>query len=933
MSKNALVCALMPESDRDSGSRRLFDLITFLQDSGYAVTFVSQHANPSARHARVLQRRGVIVYAGASAWMDPLIATRAFELVLFGLWYIAEPYLPSIRERSPSTRIIVDSVDLHFLRLSREIFSATASTGVSGQLDSGYADQMRREINTYAAADAVLTVSPKEADLINDLVSDATLAHSVPDNEELSVSPISFKERSGIVFVGCFRHKPNIGAVEHLCRDILPRMEPTLLAEHPVYIVGDGLNDTVRSFGRELPQVRMVGWVPSVVPYFERARVSAIPLLYGAGTKRKLLQALMIGTPTVSTSIGAEGFNLRHEEHVLIAHDAAEFACSLSQLLTDEVLWNRMAEQGRTHLASTHSREVAQNQLSKVIAGVRSRRTKTLLHHDVRSAGRREVTSHQEYQRQVARIRDEVAPKLPGDATVVVVSKGDSDLLRLGSLRGWHFPQDDRGNYPGYYPATGSEVVAQLAALRDRGGDFLLIPQTAIWWLEHYSELKDFLEAQGQEVLRLDDTCTVYSLRKVVVQSWSSQHFDPQSPEVASPKVVWGDSGSRLLPVPMHSPGNAADENFTGPDGRDAAADVRLIAFYLPQFHPIPENDEWWGTGFTEWRNVTKAKPLFSGHQQPHLPADLGFYDLRAVETRRAQASLAREYGIHGFCYYHYWFNGKRLLERPFEEVLRSGDPDLPFCLCWANEPWSRRWDGMEHEVLQPQSYGEEDDLNHIHWLLPALSDPRAIRIEGSPVFIVYQGHRLPEPQRTIDVWRREVEKAGLPGIYLIAVETGWDAGWDATEVGFDAKLLFQPQFSILRSAVRIEIPGKPKLQVYDYESAWPVLASPEPVGYRRYESVFPSWDNTARQGENGTVIHGSTPEAYEQWLTHSIRRAQAEPAEHRIVFVNAWNEWAEGAHLEPDTESGRSYLEATRRALAAFRTPSLIHRAATPCR
>src|SRR5215472_10557960 len=166
---------------------------------------------------------------------------------------------------------------------------------------------------------------------------------------------------------------------------------------------------------------------------------------------------------------------------------------------------------------------------------------------------------------------------------------------------------------------------------------------------------------------------------------------------------------------------------------------ARLIAFYLPQYHPIPENDAWWGRGFTEWTNVSRAQPLFPSHYQPQLPADLGFYDLRLPDVRCTQAELARTHGIHGFCYYHYWFQGKRLLGRPFEEVLASGEPDLPFCLCWANEPWSRRWNGRPDDVLQAQEYSLADDQAHIRWLLPALKDRRAIRIDGKPVFIVYQ--------------------------------------------------------------------------------------------------------------------------------------------------------------------------------------------------
>ncbi len=343
---------------------------------------------------------------------------------------------------------------------------------------------------------------------------------------------------------------------------------------------------------------------------------------------------------------------------------------------------------------------------------------------------------------------------------------------------------------------------------------------------------------------------------------------------------------------------------------------VRLIAFYLPQFHPIPENDAWWGKGFTEWTNVVKAQPLFSGHLQPSRPADLGYYDLRLPESRAAQAELARAHGIHGFCYYHYWFEGKQLLERPFNEVLTSGEPDLPFCLCWANEPWSRRWDGSEQDVLQAQRYSAEDDEAHMVSLLPALQDSRAITVDDKPLFLIYQARVLPDPSRTTQLWRQMVADAGLKGVYLVAVETGWDAGWDATQVGFDAKVLFQPQFSVLKTLPRMVVHGKDHLQVYDYDSAWPILANPEPVAYTRYDTVFPSWDNSPRTGDRAVVVHGSTSRAYEAWLRVAIERAKRRPADHQIIFINAWNEWAEGCHLEPDTQQGKAYLEATRRAL-----------------
>jgi hypothetical protein len=249
------------------------------------------------------------------------------------------------------------------------------------------------------------------------------------------------------------------------------------------------------------------------------------------------------------------------------------------------------------------------------------------------------------------------------------------------------------------------------------------------------------------------------------------------------------------------------------------------------------------------------------------------------------------------------------------EPVLSRDRERFGLCLCWANEPWSRRWDGQEHDVLHPQNYSEEDDHRHIAWLLPALGDERAIHVDGKPLFLVYQGRELSDPARTIEIWQEAAREFGLAGIHLVSVETGWDEGWDARQVGFDAKLLFQPQFSILARQLRLEV-GPEATRVFDYQQAWRALADPAPVEYDRYECVFPSWDNTARRGEDAWVLHGSTPEAYQEWRELAIRRMLERPGSDRLVFLNAWNEWAEGAYLEPDQRHGLGYLQATRKAL-----------------
>lgn len=351
----------------------------------------------------------------------------------------------------------------------------------------------------------------------------------------------------------------------------------------------------------------------------------------------------------------------------------------------------------------------------------------------------------------------------------------------------------------------------------------------------------------------------------------------------------------------------------------------RLIAFYLPQFHPIPENDAWWGQGFTEWTNVTKARPLFRGHYQPHAPGELGYYDLRSPQVRQAQAELAQTYGLHGFCYYHYWFNGKRLLERPFNEVLASGEPRLPFCLCWANENWTRAWDGEHAQLLIGQNYSVEDDRAHLRWLIDAFRDERYIRVNGKPLFVVYQTAQLPQPRRTAEVWREEAQRAGVGDLYLCKVESFRDDRQPPEAIGFDAAIEFQPDTKRLltplekaywRIAQKLNI--RRGALVIDYARlAQRALARPRPP-YRHFPGVTPMWDNAARRRRGAFVLHNSTPQRYQHWLTETIRRfAPPSPAEN-FIFINAWNEWAEGNHLEPDQKWGRGYLEATRRALEA---------------
>jgi len=342
-----------------------------------------------------------------------------------------------------------------------------------------------------------------------------------------------------------------------------------------------------------------------------------------------------------------------------------------------------------------------------------------------------------------------------------------------------------------------------------------------------------------------------------------------------------------------------------------------LIAFYLPQFHPIPENDEWWGRGFTEWTNTAKARPMFRGHYQPHVPADLGFYDLRAPETRKAQAEMAREYGIEAFCYYHYWFAGKRLLERPFREVLESGEPDFPFCLCWANQTWTGIWHGAPDRVLIKQTYpGYDDHRNHFYLLSLAFADRRYVTVDGKPLFLIYQPSEIPEVKKVTDFWREMAEKSGFKGLYLVGYSR--DPSWISQEQGFDASLTdrlpyrgqwgsWQEPVKWLVSRYRVKT-GKPK--IYLYEKVFPALLGPRISDNRDYPCVIPNWDNSPRSGKNSLILHKSTPELFRIHLKRALHIVQQLPPEHRIIFVKSWNEWAEGNHLEPDLKFGKGYLQ-----------------------
>jgi lipopolysaccharide biosynthesis protein len=345
---------------------------------------------------------------------------------------------------------------------------------------------------------------------------------------------------------------------------------------------------------------------------------------------------------------------------------------------------------------------------------------------------------------------------------------------------------------------------------------------------------------------------------------------------------------------------------------------AKLICFYLPQFHPIPENDAWWGQGFTEWTNVRSARPRFKGHEQPHVPGELGYYDLRDPSVLPRQIELARLYGIEGFCFYFYWFGGQRLLEGPLERFKKDRDLNFPFCLCWANENWSRRWDGRENEILMAQEHSPEDDLAFIAHVARYLEDSRYIRIKGRPLLLVYRPDLLPSARKTAKRWRCWCRDNGIGDIYLACTQS-FEAV-DPAQYDFDAAVEFPPNNStppdITDQMDPLDTPFAGT--VFDWRTFIERSRRYRRPPYTFFRGVCPAWDNTPRRKQHGIVFQHSSPQGYQQWLCNAIQDTckRFRHADERLIFINAWNEWAEGAYLEPDQRRGYAYLEATRMAL-----------------
>jgi hypothetical protein len=359
---------------------------------------------------------------------------------------------------------------------------------------------------------------------------------------------------------------------------------------------------------------------------------------------------------------------------------------------------------------------------------------------------------------------------------------------------------------------------------------------------------------------------------------------------------------------------------------------IRAIAFYLPQFHPIPENDEWWGAGFTEWTNVGKAKKLYRGHEQPKVPSELGYYDLRLAETRIKQAELAQLHGIEGFCYWHYWFgNGKRLLELPFNQVVESKEPNFPFCLAWANDSWQAKlWnsEGVKvNRTLQEQLYlGKIDQEEHFYALLSSFKDARYIRIDEKPIFVIYKPFDIPDIKEFISLWRSLAIDNGLQGLHFVAQTTDIINYDELLKLGFDSVNVvrlydfFKYGISFYQRVINYinnKIFNKPT--VFQYREVSKYFSGEEDSLANVFPSIIPNWDHTPRSGRGGLVYSKSTPDLFRIHLKHLFQRLRKKSRENNVVFIKSWNEWAEGNYMEPDLKYGRRYLEVLKEEIANF--------------
>lgn len=366
---------------------------------------------------------------------------------------------------------------------------------------------------------------------------------------------------------------------------------------------------------------------------------------------------------------------------------------------------------------------------------------------------------------------------------------------------------------------------------------------------------------------------------------------------------------------------------------------MKILAYYLPQFHEIEENNKWWGKGFTEWTNVKKAKPLFEGHNVPRIPLNDNYYNLLDLSVQKWQVKLAKKYGIYGFCMYHYWFNGHLLLEKPINQYLEHKELDLPFCFSWANEYWTNGWVSADNKILIAHDNSDEQDwINHFNYFLPFFKDDRYIKIEGKPLIVIYFPNILQKCNEMIECWRKMALENGFPGLEIIyqKASTHFDKKVDKSH--FDGGIEFQPGYSLVKNQnilkrvyqrnkfilsnfikLNFHISFKKKLNVkvthFDYDKIWKDILETKPDNDNMYPGAFVDWDNTPRRGNRGSLYDGVTPEKFKKYLTAQIKNTK-ENYHKDILFLFAWNEWGESGYLEPDIRNRYAYLEAVKDAL-----------------
>ncbi len=499
----------LPEPDRESGSRRTCDAIQFFLAGGWKVALAIPGRRPHADE-EALARLGVEIITHSGEEFDRRIRSAGFSLAWIAFWAVADSLIPRIRARSPETRIIVDSVDLHFLRRGRERFQLGLEPKQLACLAPDYGIDLSRELNVYASADAVVTVSDREASLLVDFLGRRVPVMCWPDGEDLSRLRKPFSERFGILFVGSFRHPPNRDGLKWLCEQVLPRLDRRLRQANPLTVVGHGVDRELQDWIGRISGVNLVGWAPSLEPYLENCRISVVPLRFGAGTKRKLIQSAMAGLPAVSTGVGVEGLELRDGIEVLVADTAQEFADGIESLLEDQRLWEILSRRARRTILRRHHRKWTRNRFQEIVSlalALEPRGRQASVPVDWLQSWLRAS-----YPILCERLRTAVAAVVPTGARVAVVSKGDEGLLRLGSREGGHFPRQPDGSAAGFHPPDSGWALAHLGELFQQGVRYLVFPAGSLWWLTHYRRFGDLLAERCVLLFDEPDTGRIYDL-------------------------------------------------------------------------------------------------------------------------------------------------------------------------------------------------------------------------------------------------------------------------------------------------------------------------------------------------------------------------------------------------------------------------------------